>query len=303
MARESYDVNGKVAFVTGAARGIGLESARRLHARGASVALVGLEPEELERRAAELGARAAAFHADVTDWDELRAAVDGTVERFGGIDVAIANAGVANVGTVQSMDVDDFERVVEVNLLGVWRTVRTTLPHVVERRGYALNIASLAAVVHSPLMAPYTATKAAVEAFTDALRVELAGTGARAGTAYFGFIDTDMVRDAFEHPASSITRKSGPSFIADPIPLAKAGDAIERAVLERRRITYAPRWVGTAIALRGVLQPLLERGMMRRDDIKEAVRVAREAEQSEVPPPGTHTAARGGSRAKPTTPA
>src|SRR5881398_161809 len=100
MARESYDVNGKVVLVTGAARGIGLEAARRLHARGASVALVGLEPEELEARARELGDRAAAFEADVTDAEQLQAAVEGAVARFGGIDVCIANAGVANVGTI-----------------------------------------------------------------------------------------------------------------------------------------------------------------------------------------------------------
>src|SRR5512138_1085489 len=100
MARETYEIDGKVVFITGAARGIGFEAARRLYHRGAHVALVGLEPEELEARAGELGERAAAFHADVTDWDQLHAAVDGAVERFGGIDVCIANAGVANVGTI-----------------------------------------------------------------------------------------------------------------------------------------------------------------------------------------------------------
>src|SRR5690349_14038341 len=97
---ETYDVHGRGAFITGAARGIGFEAARRLHARGASVALVGLEPDELEARAAELGDRAAAFHADVSDPEQLAAAVDGAVARFGGIDVCIANAGVANVGTI-----------------------------------------------------------------------------------------------------------------------------------------------------------------------------------------------------------
>jgi NAD(P)-dependent dehydrogenase (short-subunit alcohol dehydrogenase family) len=274
MARTGWDLNGRVAFITGAARGIGWESARRLHGHGMRVALVGLEPDELEARARELGDRAAAFHADVTDWDQLRAAVDGTLERFGGIDVTIANAGVANVGTVLTMDVEDFERVIEVNLLGVWRTVRATLPHVVERQGYVLPVASAAAIAHAPLMAPYTATKAGVEAFTDALRVELAHTGTRVGCAYFGFIDTDMVRDSLDHPAAQATRASSPSFISRPIPLARAGEAIERGVLNRSRITYAPRWVGTAIVLRGVLQPLLERGAIRRADTHEAIRRA-----------------------------
>src|SRR3954467_13326644 len=148
MARrsESYDIDGKVAFITGAARGIGFEAARRLYARGASVALVGLEPQELDARAAELGERAAAFHADVTDPEQLAAAVDGTVARFGGIDVCIANAGVANVGTIEGMAVEDFERVIEVNLLGVWRTVRATLLHVIARKGYILPISSMSAV-------------------------------------------------------------------------------------------------------------------------------------------------------------
>jgi NAD(P)-dependent dehydrogenase (short-subunit alcohol dehydrogenase family) len=297
MARETYDVRGKVVFVTGAARGIGLESARRLHARGAHVALVGLEPDVLEQRAAELGDRAAAFHADVTDWEGLQAAVDGTVERFGGIDVCIANAGVANVGTVATMDPDDFERIIEVNLLGVWRTVRSTLPHVVERRGYILPVASLSAVLHTPLMAPYTATKAAVEAFTDALRGEVAHTGTKVGCAYFGFIDTDMVRESFDHPAATATRKSSPSFVANPIPLAKAGEAIERGVLGRRRVTYAPRWVGAAIALRGVLQPLLEQAAARRTDTAEAVRRA----EAEAQRPDGHAASHVPQRGRSTT--
>ena len=85
---QGFDLNGKVVFITGAARGIGAESARQLVAKGASVALVGLEPEMLEQRSAELGTdRSAWFEADVTDLDALRAAAEATVERFGGIDV------------------------------------------------------------------------------------------------------------------------------------------------------------------------------------------------------------------------
>jgi NAD(P)-dependent dehydrogenase (short-subunit alcohol dehydrogenase family) len=298
MARsETYDVDGKVAFITGAARGIGFEAARRLHAKGASVALVGLEPEELEARVAELGgdgARAAAFHADVTDPEQLQSAVDGTIARFGGIDVCIANAGVANVGTIETMAVADFERVIEVNLLGVWRTVRATLPHVIARKGYILPISSMSAVVHLPLMGPYTMAKAGVEAFADALRMEVAHTGTKVGVAYFSFIDTDMVRDSFAHPAAELTRKSSPKFMTTPIPLSAAGDAIERAVDGRLRITYAPRWSWLLIKLRGIVQPLLEAGMRARPkDNVAAIEAAQAAERSEgEAPTGTHVDAR-----------
>jgi NAD(P)-dependent dehydrogenase (short-subunit alcohol dehydrogenase family) len=300
MGRETYDVNGKVVLVTGAARGIGLETAKRMHARGAHVALVGLEPEELKARAAELGDRAAAFHADVTDWDQLQAAVDGAVERFGGIDVCIANAGVANVGTIGGMAIEDFERVIEVNLLGVWRTIRTALPHVVERQGYVLPVSSMSAVLHLPLMGPYTMAKAGVEAFADALRMEVAHTGTKVGVAYFSFIDTDMVRDSFAHPAAALTRKASPKFLTRPIPLAKAGDAIERGVLGRRRTTYAPRWSGAVIALRGVAQPLIERGMLAQPkDHVEAIKAAQAAEaQPDGAPVGTHVDARYARRAR-----
>ncbi|HEV2062394.1 MAG TPA: SDR family NAD(P)-dependent oxidoreductase, partial [Solirubrobacteraceae bacterium] len=176
MPAHRYDVAGKVVLVTGAARGLGLEAARRLHGLGASVALVGLEPEELERRAAELGDRAWWYEADVTDLEAMRSAAAACAERFGGIDVVIANAGIAANGTVASIDPAAFDRTIEVNLLGVFRSVRATLAHVVARRGYVLIVSSASALVHTPMMAAYTASKAGVEAFGDALRVEVAHT-------------------------------------------------------------------------------------------------------------------------------
>src|SRR5689334_25099042 len=99
-----YPIAGKTVFITGAARGIGAETARRLAAKGAKVALVGLEPEELEKVAAQCGSDAIWFDTDVTDWDALERAASGTVERFGGIDVVMANAGVAVAGLVESVD-------------------------------------------------------------------------------------------------------------------------------------------------------------------------------------------------------
>jgi NAD(P)-dependent dehydrogenase (short-subunit alcohol dehydrogenase family) len=167
---DDWSVRGKTVFITGAARGLGAETARRVAARGANVALVGLEPEELERVAAQCGRNAAWFECDVTDREALAAAVEGTVERFGGIDVCMANAGIAPIGPVRSTDPDAFERTIEVNLLGVWRTVRACLPQVIERRGYVLVIASIAAALHAPGMAAYAASKAGAEAFADSLR-------------------------------------------------------------------------------------------------------------------------------------
>jgi NAD(P)-dependent dehydrogenase (short-subunit alcohol dehydrogenase family) len=93
---------------------------------------------------------------------------------------------------------------------------------------------------------------------TDSLRVELAPSGARVGCAYFGFIDTDLVKASFAHPATQALTSVMPAFIARPAPLAQAVDAIERAVERRSARTWAPRYVGGALALRGLLQPLTE---------------------------------------------
>jgi len=258
-----FDVNGRTVLITGAARGIGAGAAERLHAKGANVALVGLEPERLEENAARLGDRSAWFEADVTDLDALRRVVGETVRRFGGIDVAIANAGVAFTGTLATAPVEHVERTLSVNLLGVWRTDRAVLEQVVARGGYLLNIASLAAVVHGALLGPYAAAKAGVEALSDSLRVELAPSGVRVGCAYFGFIDTDLVRASFADPASEALRGQAPAFMSNAIPLARAIDAIERGVERRSSRVWAPRWVGAALALRSLVQPLAERRALR----------------------------------------
>ena len=157
-----------------------------------------------------------------------------------------------------------------------------------------LAISSLSAVVHLPLMGPYTAAKAGVEAFADALRLEVAHTGTKVGVAYFGFIDTDMVRDAYAHPASAATRKGSPGFMTRPIPVSAAGAAIERGVLRRARVTYAPRFVGPMLRLRGVLQPAVERGMLARpQDTIEAISAAQTAERQDGDAPtGTHVNSR-----------
>jgi NAD(P)-dependent dehydrogenase (short-subunit alcohol dehydrogenase family) len=258
------DLRGKTVLVTGAARGIGAESARQLSARGARVALVGLEPDELARVAAQCGPDAAAFEADVTDRDALAAAVAAAVERFGGIDVVIANAGVAPTGFVRSMDPAAFERTIEVNLLGVWRTVKACLPHVIERRGYVLVIASLAAASHGPGLAAYSASKAGSEAFADSLRTEVKHLGVDVGVGYFAFLDTELVRAADRNPLFGGVRKQLPGPIGKTYPLGDAVRKIVEGVERRGRVVVFPGWVKAMLALRGVIGPLAERGSGQR---------------------------------------
>jgi NAD(P)-dependent dehydrogenase (short-subunit alcohol dehydrogenase family) len=264
-----------------------------LHAKGANVALVGLEPERLEQNAARLGDRAACFEADVSDFDAVQRAVRGVVERFGAIDVAIANAGIAFMGALATAPIEQVERTFAVNLLGVWRTDRAVIEQIVERRGYLLNVASLSAVIHAPLMGPYTSTKAGVEALTDALRMETAPSGARIGCAYFGFIDTDLVRASFALPSYPAMTGRMPGFMRNPAPVSKAIDAIERGIERRSARVWAPRWVGAAIALRGILQPLTERRILSDPArLTEAMRLADPSSQSGADDPVLGVSAR-----------
>lgn len=275
----SNGFEGRTALITGAARGIGAATAERLHARGANVALVGLEPELLDELAARLGPRAAAFEADVTDGEALERAVAGTVERFGGIDVAVANAGIQFLGSLAGSPPEQVERTLEVNLLGVWRTDRAVLAQLIERRGYLLNVASMAAASHAPLLGAYSAAKAGVEALSDSLRAELAPSGTGVGCAYFGFIDTDLVRAGLAHPSSRLMRRLVPPVARARVPVEAAVDAIEQGILRRSARVWAPRWVGPALLARGLLQPLTEWRLRRSRHLARALEmVERDAE-------------------------
>lgn len=278
MARRSYPIAGRVVLITGAARGIGAGLARELARRGARLSLVGLEPERLAENAESLGGEAKWFEADVTDQAALERAVAGTVQNLGGIDVVVANAGIEAVGTVETIDPAIFERVIEVNLLGVWRTVRAALPHVIARRGYVLPIASAAAATHLALMASYAASKAGVEAFADSLRQELDGTGTRVGCGYFSFLDTDMVSEAFANPAAARLRESTRGPLARVYPLQDAVVSMADDVERRARVVAYPRWVRGTLLGRGVLQPLIEPLVGRRSH--EAVSLANDLARS-----------------------
>ncbi|WP_249011221.1 short-chain dehydrogenase/reductase [Conexibacter sp. DBS9H8] len=277
MPDTPWNVAGRTVLVTGAARGIGENAARRLHALGMNVVLAGLEPNRLARISEELGSGALGVECDVTSREALRHAVAVGIEQFGGIDVVVANAGVNAIGSVAGTPPERWERVLEIDLLGVVRTVQATLPHVIERRGYVLPVASLAAAVPIPLSANYTAAKHGVNGFAHALRAEVRSLGVDVGCAYFGLIDTDLVRRSSADPATEAMRAAMPSFLDRPIPVARAGEAIAEGVMRRRKRVYAPRWILPALVAPGVFIPIVERIGTR--STAQAIAIAMERER------------------------
>lgn len=268
MRRAVPSVAGRRVLITGAARGIGAATARRLHARGARVALAGLEGELLEQVAAACGG-APWWACDVTDRDQVERAVAGAVERLGGLDVVMANAGVAAQLPILGGDPEVFERTLAVNTLGVYYTLRAAGPHVAHRGGYALVVASLAAAVHPPLMGAYSASKAATEALGDTLRAELRPSGARVGVAYFAELDTDMTSRGFATQAARRLVRGRQRVT----PLSVGIDAIEAGIARRSRRVVAPGWVAAVLPVRMGVQRVVEAATQR--GLKEALEIAR----------------------------
>ena len=258
-------VNGKVALITGGANGIGAEVARHLHAKGAKLVLTDLDAGQLKDVAAGLGEdRVLTVVADVRELSAMQAAADKAVERFGGIDIVMANAGIGAFGSVLEIDPEAFKTVVDVNLMGVFYTVRAALPSVIERRGYVLVVSSLAAFAAAPGMASYDASKAGVEHFANSLRLELAYRGVDVGSAHMSWIDTPLVREGKELSTFQEMLAKLPGPLKKTTSVQECGEAFVKGIEGRKSRIYCPSWVGLARWIRPLIAtPVGERDMRK----------------------------------------
>jgi NAD(P)-dependent dehydrogenase (short-subunit alcohol dehydrogenase family) len=261
----SSGLSGKRIVVTGASRGIGEKVARLAIARGARVALVGLEPDRLRTVATELGRNAIAHEADVQDSTAVRWAIDACADAMGGIDHVVANAGVVAYGTVRQADETSFERVLDVNVNGVFRTLKHATPHLKRSRGHALVVAS--AVSFTPLagLASYAVSKAGVEMLALVYRQEVAHLGVTVGLVHPSWIDTDLVRGAdADLPSFKGLRKRLPY----PGNVVTSVDRVAAAIVDglehRRSRVYVPRAVAVANWARAAVNSPLAWPWMRR---------------------------------------
>jgi len=252
-------LEGERCVITGGASGIGAELARQLSARGMRIGLIDLDAGRLEGIVP--GAQTAV--ADVRDAEALTGAIDDLAGRLGGIDVAVANAGIATGGPMRLIDPGTFEDTIDVNLLGVWRTTRAALPHVLARRGHLLLIASAAAVLPTAGLGAYSAAKAGVEALARSLRVELRPHGVSVGVGYYLFLDTPMVRAGEASPVFRDSKSRMPSPLARTWPLEPAIARTVASIEKRSRAVAHPPFLRAIMALRGLLDsPLTDRAMV-----------------------------------------
>lgn len=279
----THSLVGKTVFITGAAGGIGAATARVLVRRGARVVLTDLNQRDVDAVAAELGPDTLPLAVDVTDAAALQDAMAAAVDRFGSVDVVMANAGIAAdpPTTVATIDPAQFEKVVDVDLFGVWRTVRAALPQIIANRGYVLITSSVYAYANGAVNAPYAMAKAGVEQLGRALRVELAPAGASAGVLYPGWVRTNIARPAFggDDTITRLRARAFPPLLRDAIEPEEVAEAVAAGIEKRSaRIIVPRRWI-PYVVLNGFLNPLSD-VLLQRD--RTTHRFLRDIERSAI---------------------
>jgi NAD(P)-dependent dehydrogenase (short-subunit alcohol dehydrogenase family) len=239
------DLSGKSLLITGAARGIGERVARDAAARGVRVGVIGLEPDRLKALADELGPSATWREADVRNGESLRVAIDECAEVLGGVDFLVANAGIVSYGTVRHADEALFERVLDINLSGTFRTLKYATPHLERSQGHAVVVASALSFLALPAMASYSASKAGVEMLALTYRQEVASLGITVSLVHPSWTETDLVKNSDSAlPSLPAMRRELPYPGNVTISVEKVAEAILEALRTRDSRVYVPRAVG-----------------------------------------------------------
>ncbi|WP_433633643.1 SDR family oxidoreductase [Nocardia sp. CA-120079] len=279
----TFDVADKVVVITGAGRGIGAELAQILCRRRARVVMLDLDEDKVRTAASRLGSRALPLRADVADRDGMVAAMATVRDRFGRIDLVVANAGITPTpATLRTMDPADFDRVIGVNLTGVFNTVRPALDDIVATGGHVVVVSSCAAFAPGMGGSPYMISKAGVEQLGRALRVELAASGATAGVAYFGIVDTAMTHhtlddDEFGRAADAML----PWPLNQRISAAQAALAVADGIVQRAPRTIAPRVWEPYSLLRGAVNVLMDQYLSTDEQLRVLLRKLEQRQRSE----------------------
>jgi NAD(P)-dependent dehydrogenase (short-subunit alcohol dehydrogenase family) len=262
--RSAKSLRGQVVLITGGGSGLGAATAQELQARGAVPVLVDIDAPTLASSAQRMGGNVLTCLADVTDPAACDAAVAAALARHGRIDIVWANAGIAAFGPLLHTDPAAWQRCLNVNVMGVFNTVRAALPAVVQSQGFVAVTASVASFAHPPAMSAYAASKAAVEAMCNAWRIELAAHGVGVGAIHASWVTTPLVTEGALHPGFVRLRATMPGPLNKETPADVAARLIADGLAARRRQIWVPGWTRALHWLRAFLHTApAERELLR----------------------------------------
>ena len=264
MTPSKSTLTDRVVLITGAASGIGAATALELVAQGGIPVLVDCDAEPLAQMAQRCGPKTLYWVADVTQLQAMQEVVDKTISKLGRIDIVFANAGVAAFGPVAYIDPEAWKRCFEVNVFGVFNTIRAALPAIMQQRGYVLINASSSSFAHPPVMSAYAASKSAVEAMGNSLRIEMAAHGVGVGVVHAGWVRTPLVTEGALHPGFVRLRATMPGPMNSETSPEETARVIVQGMLQRKRRIWVPAWLKILFALRALLHmPFAERELLR----------------------------------------